>query len=183
MSLAKKSLATTRAAALKAGSRSTLAGKVHRDAVPASAKSRGREGNRPASTLPADVELVLVGALDPLVAAVRRHVTLAPAAALELRADLAHTLEDLFRRKQGSVVPEGDQVLSTQEAADWVGVSRPYMAARIDAGDVPLFQQVGNQRRVLASSVRAWHEESQKARRKAMADLVNSDRDEYSKAD
>jgi excisionase family DNA binding protein len=62
-------------------------------------------------------------------------------------------------------------VLSTQEAADLVGVSRPYIVARIEAGDIPLHQQVGNQRRVLQSAVLAWHRQEQTRRRKALGQL------------
>lgn len=39
-----------------------------------------------------------------------------------------------------------DPVLSTQEAANLVGAFRPYIVARIDAGDIPLHQRVGKQR-------------------------------------
>lgn len=64
-----------------------------------------------------------------------------------------------------------DPVLSTQAAADLVGVSRPYLVARIQAGDIPLYQQVGNQRRVLQSAVLAWHRGEQAQRRKALDQL------------
>jgi hypothetical protein len=43
--------------------------------------------------------------------------------------------------------------------------------ARIDAGDIPLHQQVGNQRRVLKSTVQAWHRREQGRRRKAIRQL------------
>ena len=61
--------------------------------------------------------------------------------------------------------------MSTQEAADLVGVSRPYIVARIKVGDIPLHQQVGNQRRVLQSAVLAWHRQEQTRRRKALGQL------------
>jgi excisionase family DNA binding protein len=64
-----------------------------------------------------------------------------------------------------------DQVLSTQEAADLVGVSRPYLVARIDAGDIPLYQQVGNQRRVMKSAVLAWHRREHGRRQRALTQL------------
>jgi len=62
-------------------------------------------------------------------------------------------------------------VLTTQEAADLVGVSRPYIVARIEAGDIALHQQVGNQRRVLKSAVEAWHRREQAQRRRALGKL------------
>ena len=61
--------------------------------------------------------------------------------------------------------------ISTQQAADLVGVSRPYLVARIDAGDIPLHQQVGKQRRVLKSAVLAWHRREQTRRRRALGQL------------
>ncbi|HEX6017342.1 MAG TPA: excisionase family DNA-binding protein [Burkholderiaceae bacterium] len=62
-------------------------------------------------------------------------------------------------------------MLTTQEAADLVGVSRPYIVARIEAGDIPLHQQVGNQRRVLKSAVEAWLRREQAQRRRALGKL------------
>ena len=66
---------------------------------------------------------------------------------------------------------DDDTVLSTQDAANLVGVSRPYIVARIEAGDIPLHQQVGNQRRVLKSAVEAWHRREQTRRRRALGQL------------
>lgn len=43
--------------------------------------------------------------------------------------------------------------------------------ARIEAGDIPLHQQVGNQRRVSQSTVLAWHKREQARRRKALGQL------------
>ena len=115
--------------------------------------------------------------LDPLVEVVRRHVTLTPQAARLIKGEFAQ----LFRnptisgstRKPAAAKPgpATDPVLTTQEAADLVGVSRPYIVARIEAGDIPLHQQVGNQRRVLKSAVLAWHRKEQTRRRKALGQL------------
>jgi hypothetical protein len=43
--------------------------------------------------------------------------------------------------------------------------------ARIEAGDIPLHQQVGNQRRVLRSAVLVWHRQEQTRRRNALGQL------------
>lgn len=67
--------------------------------------------------------------------------------------------------------PAADQVLTTQTAADLVGVSRPYIVARIEAGDIPLNQLVGARRRVLRSAVLTWHRQEQARRRKAINQL------------
>lgn len=115
--------------------------------------------------------------IDPLVEVVRRHVTLTPQAARLIKGEFAQ----MFRnptisgstRKSTATRPEPatDPVLTTQEAADLAGVSRPYIVARIEAGDIPLHQQVGNQRRVLKSAVLAWHRQEQTRRRKALGQL------------
>ena len=107
----------------------------------------------------------------------RRHVKLTPQATRLIKGEFAQ----LFRNPtiRGSTrkatttksEPAADVVLSTQDAADLVGVSRPYIVARIEAGDIPLHQRVGNQRRVLRSAVLAWHRQEQARRRKALGQL------------
>ena len=64
-----------------------------------------------------------------------------------------------------------DPVISAQQAADLVGVSRPYLEARIDAGEIALHQQVAKQRRLLKSAVLAWHRREQARRRRALGRL------------
>ncbi|WP_225781231.1 excisionase family DNA-binding protein [Xenophilus sp. Marseille-Q4582] len=115
--------------------------------------------------------------LDPLVEVVRRHVKLTPQATRLIKGDFARlfqhpAISDSTRKASAARSgPATDPVLTTQEAADLVGVSRPYIVARIEAGDIPLHQQVGNQRRVLKSAVLAWHRQEQTRRRKALGQL------------
>jgi excisionase family DNA binding protein len=108
---------------------------------------------------------------------VRRHVKLTPQTTKLIKGEFARlfqnptlhssTLKVFATRRE----PATDPVLSTQAAADLVGVSRPYIVARIEAGDIPLHQQVGKQRRVLQSAVLAWHRQDQTRRRKALGQL------------
>lgn len=115
--------------------------------------------------------------IDPLVAAVRRHVKLTPQTTRLIKGEFAQLFQQPkisgSTRKATPVQrePSMDPVLSTQAAADLVGVSRPYIVARIEAGDIPLHQQVGNQRRVLQSAVLAWHRQEQARRRQALGRL------------
>lgn len=115
--------------------------------------------------------------IDPLVEAVQRHVKLTPQATRLIKGEFAQlfqypTLSGSIRRtKTTKPEPTSDPVLTTQDAADLVGVSRPYIVARIEAGDIPLHQQVGNQRRVLRSAVLAWHRQEPTRRRKALGQL------------
>ena len=114
--------------------------------------------------------------IDPLVEVVRRHVKLSARATRLIEGDLARllrspTVRNASRNRSSTSARDADAVLSTQEAADLVGVSRPYLVARIEAGDIPLHQQVGNQRRVLRSAVEAWHRREQTRRRRALGQL------------
>jgi excisionase family DNA binding protein len=112
--------------------------------------------------------------VDPLVEVVRRHVKLSAEATRLIRGDLASLFQQpaVYARSRSPVANErADPVLTTQQAADLVGVSRPYIVARIEDGDIPLHQQVGNQRRVLKSSVEAWHRREQSRRRRALGQL------------
>jgi excisionase family DNA binding protein len=121
--------------------------------------------------------LKLSVAVDPLVEVVRRHVALSPSVAKVIKSDFQRLFEHPVveaappLRQARASAASTDAVLSTQEAADLVGVSRPYLVARIDAGDIPLHQQVGKQRRVLKSAVLAWHQGAQARRRHALKRL------------
>jgi excisionase family DNA binding protein len=114
--------------------------------------------------------------IDPLVAVVRRHVKLSPQISRRITNDFALLLQNpqlISRAKPAKPVRDADSdlIISTQQAADLVGVSRPYIVARIEAGEIALHQQVGNQRRVLQSTVLAWHKREQARRRKALGQL------------
>ena len=114
--------------------------------------------------------------INPLVEVVRRHVKLSAQATRLIEGDFARLLRNPAVRgatPKRSAAPSqnNDTVLSTQDAADLVGMSRPYIVARIEAGDIPLHQQVGNQRRVLKSAVEAWHRREQTRRRRALGQL------------
>lgn len=122
------------------------------------------------------VALRLTIDVDPLLNVVRKHVRLSSGVARVIRGDFQRLLqtqvvEDITAARQAKADESADQLLSTQEAADLVGVSRPYLVARIDAGDIPLHQQVGNQRRVMKSAVLAWHRREHGRRRRALKQL------------
>jgi excisionase family DNA binding protein len=113
-------------------------------------------------------------ALDtkPLLDAVKEHVALPASAARSLKKAFNQLLSaQVGRIAQAATLAEVDPVLSTQEAADLAGVSRPFLAARIDTGDIPLHQMVGNQRRVLRSAVLAWQERMRAGQRQGLARL------------
>ena len=98
-----------------------------------------------------------------LIQVARRHVKLSARATRLIEGDFARLLRSpavrsASRSRNAAPARDADTVLNTQEAADLLGVSRPYIVARIEAGDIPLHQQVGSaarsqvHRRSLASS-------------------------------
>jgi excisionase family DNA binding protein len=130
----------------------------------------------PATREPRPATLTVRVEIDPLVEVVRRHVKLTARAKRLIEGDFAQMFRSpaLLESTQRPATGRGarvDPVLTTQEAADLVGVSRPYIVARIEAGDIALHQQVGNQRRVLKSAVEAWHRREQVRRRRALGKL------------
>lgn len=114
--------------------------------------------------------------VDPLVEVVRRHVKLSAQATRLIEGDFARllrnpTVRSATPKRSAALSQDDDTVLSTQDAANLVGMSRPYIVARIEAGDIPLHQQVGNQRRVLKSAVEAWHRREQARQRRGLGQL------------
>lgn len=62
--------------------------------------------------------------------------------------------------------------LTTQEAADFLGISRPTLVKLLEAGSIP-FETVGRHRRVTLRDVVGYQERSRAERRGALRDLAN----------
>ncbi len=91
-----------------------------------------------------------------------------PASALPLIADM---LAQLARGRAVTIIPL-DSELTTQQAADFLGVSRPHFVKMLDRKELP-FRKVGSHRRVLFADLTDFKAKKVAARRKALDEMVS----------
>lgn len=68
-------------------------------------------------------------------------------------------LKNLAEGKHSEILSE-NQYLTTQQAADYLDVSRPFIVRLLEAGKLP-FKKVGRHRRVLFSELKNYEEKQQ----------------------
>lgn len=78
---------------------------------------------------------------------------------------------EIMAEGQSVAVVRAEVEIGTQEAADMLGVSRPFLVKLLDAGAIPS-RKVGVQRRVRAADVVAYQKREREARRKVLAELA-----------
>ena len=100
---------------------------------------------------------------------------------LVLAPDLSRLLVQLLGHLQKgdgvTFVPISKQ-LTTQQAADILNVSRPFLIKLLEAGKIP-FDKVGRHRRIRAGDLFDYKRTRHDERAKAMADLLENDGDLY----
>jgi excisionase family DNA binding protein len=97
-----------------------------------------------------------------------------PSEVLEIPASAMHMLATLLTEMaQGHAITllPLDTDLTTQQAADMLNVSRPYLIQLLEAGEIP-FHKVGTHRRVRSQDVVAYKDREDTLRLKALDELV-----------
>jgi excisionase family DNA binding protein len=112
---------------------------------------------------PADIE-VIVEEGEPALVLPRAAVTL-----------FAHVLGQLAEGRGVSVVPSQAE-LTTQQAADLINVSRPYLIGLLDDNKIP-YRMVGRHRRITMSDLMAYKRQDDAQRREAADELSNLSED------
>jgi excisionase family DNA binding protein len=90
-----------------------------------------------------------------------------PAKAVSLIVEL---LKTMATRRPFSIIPH-DAELTTQQAADYLNVSRPFLIKLIDSGELT-HRLVGRHRRVRMGDLVAFERESVKQRKQTMAEMA-----------
>ena len=114
----------------------------------------------------ADSVIRLVVADDP------QETLVVPRGAVEL---LARVLAHMAVGQGVSVVPTHAE-LTTQQAADLLNVSRPFLIGLLDAGEIE-YRKVGKHRRIKAQSLLAYMARDDQERREAADELTRLNQD------
>lgn len=95
-----------------------------------------------------------------------------PAAALRLIIDLLAAMAD---GNAVTLIPI-DAELTTQQAADLLGVSRPFLIRQLEAGEIP-FRKVGTHRRVLFADAMTYKRAVDEKRLESLSELAEQAQD------
>ena len=93
---------------------------------------------------------------------------------IELTPSMAEVLlqvADAMRRGQAVTVAPQNQRLTTQEAADMLGISRPTLVRMLEAGEIP-FEKVRRHRRLFLTDVLEFRERQRRAANEALSDMM-----------
>ncbi len=87
-----------------------------------------------------------------------------------LRQLLLQVAGELLRGNRVSVMPVATE-LTTQQAADLLNVSRPYLIRLLERGDIP-FDRTGTHRRIKLADVLAYRRQRSVARREMLREMA-----------
>jgi len=82
---------------------------------------------------------------------------------------LIHVLRSIRERRAIVMLPE-DEAFTTQAAAGYLGMSRPFLIGLLDKGEIP-FHYVGSHRRILFRELMNYENKRDVARREGMGNL------------
>ncbi|MGC1182407.1 helix-turn-helix domain-containing protein [Legionella sp.] len=98
---------------------------------------------------------------------------------VELPVSIVNPLVDMLKElSKGKVFDETEQeeILTTQQAADLLNVSRPFLVKLTETKELPSFK-VGRNRRIYKNDLLSYKEKSLKERKKIMQKLVDEAQD------
>lgn len=82
---------------------------------------------------------------------------------------LVHVLRSIRERRAVVMMPE-DESFTSQAAADYLGMSRPFLISLLDKGEIP-FHYVGSHRRIVFKDLLDYERKRDAARREAISNL------------
>jgi excisionase family DNA binding protein len=83
---------------------------------------------------------------------------------------LIHVLRSVRERRAVVMLPE-DEAFTTQAAAEYLGMSRPFLIGLLEKGEIP-FHYVGSHRRILFRELMDYENKRDATRREGMAGLL-----------